>query len=103
MKEIYFPSLLLVAPLLVAGCCPYGPMGEWTNGYMMNYGLGYGGFFVWLILLIVLGVAVYFIVQASKKNVTGEAQDTPLDILKKRYARGEITKEEFDRMKKDLE
>jgi putative membrane protein len=28
---------------------------------------------------------------------------TPLEILKKRYASGEITKEEFDQMKKDLE
>ncbi len=28
---------------------------------------------------------------------------TPLDILKKRFARGEITKKEFDDMKKQIE
>jgi putative membrane protein len=76
----------------------------WEPGRMMNYGFGYGGMFMWVIFIIVLGVVIYFIVQTLKsKNVAGQAQDSPLDILKRRYAKGEITKEEFDRMKKEVE
>ncbi|MFZ2397649.1 MAG: SHOCT domain-containing protein [Smithella sp.] len=104
MKKIFFFILLLFTPVLAMGCLPCGPMRGLQNGYMMNYGFGYGGMFMWLLFLIVFGVAIYFIIQVSKsKDVVGQSQDTPLDILKKRYAKGEITKEEFDRMKKDLE
>jgi len=29
--------------------------------------------------------------------------ETPMDILKKRYAKGELTREEFEQMKRDLQ
>jgi putative membrane protein len=73
---------------------PYGPGGGWP---MMHY--GYGGWFMWLILVMVVAIAVYFIVQAQRG---GSVRETPLEILKKRYAKGEITKEQYDRMKQDL-
>jgi len=50
------------------------------------------------------GVGIYFLLRVSKsKGSDSSIIETPLDILKKRYAKGEIDKEEFDRRKKDLE
>jgi putative membrane protein len=79
---------------------PNGPMGNW--GHMMGY--GYGGGSMWLIILALVGVAVYFLLQVSKSKTSDRhIAEQPLDILKKRYAKGEIDKEEFDRKKKDME
>lgn len=78
-----------------------GP-GGWGN--MMHYGTGYGGMFMWIIILIVIGVLVYFFVQSqNKKGQTPTQNESHLDILKRRYAKGEIEKEEYEKMKKDLE
>ena len=82
----------------------YGPQGPGGWNPMMHYGFGYGGMFMWIILLIIVGVLIYFIVQAQKtKGQTSTPKESPLDLLKKRYAKGEIAKEEYERMKKDLE
>lgn len=75
-------------------------------GMMGGYGYGYGyrGIIMWIIFLLVLVLAVYFSVRAVKaKKVTTQTQYTPMDIIKRRYVKGEITKEEFDQMKKDLQ
>jgi len=85
----------------VGGGC-LGPEGPRGVGLMMHY--GFGGMFMGIIFLIVIGLLVYFIVQAHKtKSQIPTQHESPLDILKRRYAKGEITKEEFERMKKDLE
>lgn len=70
-------------------------------GHMMDYWRG--GVIMWLLLLVLIVVVVYFLVRASGAGGWRPSpNETPLDILKKRYARGEITKEQFDEMKKDL-
>ena len=101
LKRIF--SKLIILPPLTFFACEQGPnssMGNW--GHMMTY--GYGGGFMWLIVLVLVGVAIYFLFQVSKsKGSDGSIIETPLDILKKRYAKGEIDKEEFERKKKDLE
>jgi putative membrane protein len=62
-----------------------------------------------IIMVIVALVVVYFLFGRGgyqppwgDRYPSGRETETPLDILKKRYARGEIKKEEFDQMKKDL-
>lgn len=63
-------------------------------------GMGYGGFgFGWIFMVlfwafVILGI-VYLIKQISGTGKTARGQETAEDILKKRYASGEITKEEY--------
>lgn len=92
--------------LLFSGCSQpmgYGHMGSgWHT--MMGDNI-YGGFFMWIILLVIIAGVVYFIFSQNKQtgNTLGLTRETPMDILKKRYAKGEISKEEFEDLKKDLE
>ena len=100
---IFFQSTVLT--LLIFGCTQH-PVDRSMRGWdhMMGYG-GYGGMFMWLILIIFVGVTVYFILERSKRAGDSEdsTRETPTEILKRRYAKGEITKEEFDRLKKEIE
>ncbi len=110
MKKMLF-AVILGSSFVLAGCFGgggygpggYGPMHGW--GRMMSYGCGYGfgGFFMWILFLAAIGVAVYFFVQRSRSKGGELSRETPIEILKKRYAKGEISKEEFDRMKSDLQ
>ena len=106
MRKYLILSLMMMTGLLTscAGEGYYGGQGPGGWGPMMHYGFGYGGMFMWIIPLIVIGLLVYFIVQAQKtKGLMPTQNESHLDILKKRYAKGEITKEEYESMKKDLE
>ncbi len=96
MKKL---TIFLLFMLMSVSCYyPGRHMMDW--GGHMDY--GYGGVIMWLILLVVIVVIVFFIV-SGKKYVKHDEGEAPLDILKKRYAKGEISKKEFESMKKDLE
>jgi putative membrane protein len=84
---------------------PSGMMNRSRGWHMMDYWDG-GWFmmFMGIIFLVLLGFGIYLIVHSTKSRPSGTpSEQKPLDILKKRYARGDITKEEFERMKEDLE
>ena len=58
--------------------------------------------------VVVIGGAVWLVAtlargsQGQSASPTIAAGQTPLDILKARYAKGEITKEQFEEMKRAL-
>ena len=67
---------------------------------MHGWGMGYG----WIIGLILL-IFIFFLVTKQRGTFNDGSQNTgesALDVLKKRYARGEIDKEEYEEKKKDL-
>jgi putative membrane protein len=74
-------------------------MHDWGFGY------GFGGMWMWLLFLAVIGVLIYLLVTASKKSgsLPGIGKESPMEILKRRYAAGEISREEFELMKKELQ
>ena len=107
--------LVVVLALLLLGGA--GMMGFGGFGMMRGYG-GYGGMMggfgynpigmifslVFWVLLIGGGVllVVWLVRNAGRTTLGTSSGDAPLDILKARYAKGEITKEQFDAIKRDL-
>jgi putative membrane protein len=80
-----------------------GMMGGMMGGNWMHFSPGRIG--LWVIALVILGLLIYVIVRLGKgtKGATKTgAAETPLEIAKKRYARGEINREEYDKIRKDL-
>ncbi|MFI5294308.1 MAG: SHOCT domain-containing protein [Thermodesulfovibrionales bacterium] len=76
--------------------------GDYGWGMGNGWGMGFG----WLLmiifwLLIIFGV-VYLIKLIAGGGKKEQLEEAPLDILKKRYAKGEISREEFEKIREDL-
>jgi putative membrane protein len=65
-------------------------------------GTGFGWFFSVIVLISVIMVSYYIFLLIQEKRGKGEQEETAMKTLRNRYAKGEITKEEFDRIKSDL-
>lgn len=64
-----------------------------------------GMWFGWIFWVALIALIIWLLINQSnrnKQNFMPPQQESALDILKKRYARGEITKEEFEQMKEDI-
>jgi putative membrane protein len=66
-----------------------------------------GLLFGWFFKMLIIAVVIWLIVHSLNRNHDNKDIHFPfesaLDILKKRYAKGEISKDQFEQMRKDLE
>ena len=76
-----------------------GTMGGWGTGW-------FGGIFMiifWILILVGLVLLIKWLFQTTNRHQSGDAGGSrALEILKERYARGEIDRNEFEKMKMDL-
>jgi len=91
-KNIWIWILAAIALFFLSGSFGMGGYG------MMGFGMGFGFIFMLLFWGLVIWLIVTLI-NASQSNKNGLDS---LTILKKRYASGEITKKEFESMKKEI-
>lgn len=76
----------------------------WEQGWGGMMG---GGWFMWLSLLLLIGLTVWVVsvwsTGTGRSESFGATRETPLEILQKRYARGEISRDEYEQMRRDLQ
>lgn len=96
---LWLASLFMLAFSTAAMSQEYYDHHGW---HMMNS--WFGGAVMWIIIFLLILLLVYLFVRSTRRPAAPyeAGRETPLEIAKKRYARGEITKAEFEEMKKDL-
>ncbi|MBI9080137.1 MAG: SHOCT domain-containing protein [Pseudodesulfovibrio sp.] len=83
--------------------------GNWCGGTGFWQGSGASGWhggmpfhFGGILQIMVIGLIIYFFARMFRHTATTNGAQSPHDILKNRYAAGEIDKETFVRMKDEL-
>ncbi len=112
MKNI----MLILLMTLVLGLTIYpmegkaqmGPGYGMGQGMMGGWGMGWFGMIFmlifWVLVIVGLVLLVKWLIQTTKgdKDVV-HSSSRALEILNERYAKGEIEKEEFEKVKRDLQ
>jgi len=73
-------------------------MHDWM---MDGWGMGFG-FIFWLVILAVVIAGIVWFVRSQQDSQRRERRSTALDMLEERYARGDLTREEYLQKKRDI-
>ncbi len=79
-------------------------MGSWwgSQGWGMGFGFNFMVLF-WVLAAAGLVMVIRWLLQLSSDSRRGHPPDkSPIEIVRERYARGEIRREQFEQLKQDL-
>ncbi len=104
-KTVFWVIIAVLATILIITVLPltFYP-GRFQGGHMMGgwHMTGFGGGFMWLVIIIFVVLVIYLLAGGVSPEKEKPSEE-PLEILKRRYARGELTREEFEEMKKQIQ
>lgn len=85
----------------------------WHSGEGMGWWMVWGGIMMVLFWGVIVALVVWLVQSATRREAgapppasgtrTGAAPPDPLDIAKERFARGEITREQFEEIRRTLQ
>ena len=94
----------IIVPLATRAPLAYGAR-PLMHPYLLG-GFGLAGSLVTFLFLLLIVLAVVSLADSGERGAARGAlptsPETPLEILKRRYAQGEITKEQYEDMKREL-
>ncbi len=98
-------SALLSPAFAQSVICQHWHIGRWVMG---DWGMGLFGMIFTLLFWILIIVLIVFLIRWLIQNMGGRksscagTNSQTMEILKERYAKGEITRDEFESIKKDI-
>lgn len=93
----------LIAPVIHGQPAGYGPGAMGGYGWGGWWGFGMVGMLLWWVLII-LGIVLLakWLYRGTSRGGDAGTANRAMEILRERYARGEIDKQEFEERKRDL-
>jgi len=103
-RDLIWLFMFLVVSISILPVLMWGLGGGYMSGMMGMMGYGWGSMvLIPIAFLALIALGAYYLITGSSRTGRSNRGGRAVEILRERYAKGEITREQFLKMKKELE